>query len=91
MDQTLMAEAILGKDAEDFFTSDIGRYVLARAEAEINEAIKLLKKTPPDLTNVIRDLQNVILRAESFKEWLTELIIAGHQAMTQIEEHQAND
>lgn len=86
-----MAEAMLGKDAEDFFQSELGRYLLGRIEEEIDEAVLELKVIDSFKKVEIGILQNKIWRAEKFKFWLAELIHAGHQAMTQLEESQASD
>jgi hypothetical protein len=84
-EQTLYAECILGKDAEDFFKTDIGRYVLARSREEVDEAILELKATPAHDVAEIRNLQLTIAKAEGAVEWLNEQIIAGKQALQQLE------
>ena len=84
-EETLYAECILGKDAEDFFKSDIGRYVLARSNEKIEEAMGQLKITPADQTAEIRDLQLTIGKAEGAVKWLNEQIVAGIQALQQLE------
>ena len=84
-DETLYAECILGKDAEDFFKSDIGRYILARSGEEVEEAITELKITPAHQVAEIRNLQLTIAKAEGAVAWLNEQIIAGKQALQQLE------
>lgn len=81
----LFAEAMLGKDAEEFIHSDIGQYVIGCAEQEISEASDQLKRVHPWRTRRIRELQNEIWRAESFQTWLSELVIRGRQAVQQLE------
>ena len=83
--ETLYAECVLGKDAEDFFKSDIGRYVLARSREEVDEAVKLLKVIPANEMAKIRNAQLQIAKAEGTIEWLNEQISAGVQAMQQLE------
>jgi len=82
----LFAEAIIGRDAEDFVNSDIGRYVIGCAEQEANEAIAQLKNVYPWRRRKITELQNKIWRAESIQTWISELIIKGRQAQQQLEE-----
>jgi hypothetical protein len=82
----LYAEAIIGRDAEDFVNSDIGRYVIGCAEQEANEAIAQLKNVYPWRRRKITELQNKIWRAESIQTWISELIIKGRQAQQQLEE-----
>ena len=86
MDTEIIAEAMLGKDAEEFIQSDIGRYLVGCADQEIEEAVTLLKTVAPWRMRRIRELQNRIYRAESFKTWMYELVIKGRQALQQMEE-----
>lgn len=79
--QVLFAEAILGKDAEEFIESEIGQYMLGAAEQEAQDAYESLKNVLPWRRRRIQELQNRIWRAESFKSWLAELVTTGKQAM----------
>lgn len=81
MDETLLAEAIVGKDAEDFVNSEIGRYIIGCAEQESADAMDQLKRVFPWRRRKIQELQNKIYRAESIQSWLAELVIKGKQAM----------
>lgn len=83
--QTMYAEAMLGKDAEEFLSSDVGRYMLARAEEEEREAMEALATVWPWRRNKIRQLQAAIWRARSFKGWIAEMITMGRQALQQLE------
>jgi hypothetical protein len=85
-ENTLFAEAALGRDAEDFLKSDIGRYILGRAEQEIQEAQDKLALVSPWRRNRIRQLQNDIWRAKSVRGWLAELVGAGKQAEAILED-----
>jgi hypothetical protein len=76
----LFAEAALGKDAEEFLASDIGRYVMGRCIAEQQEAQDLLTRVSPWRRNRIRQLQNQAWRAQSVRGWIIELIQQGRQA-----------
>ena len=82
----LYAEAMLGEDVETFLNSDIGRFLVGRAEQEATEAMQELKRCFPWRRRRITELQTRIWRAESIQRWLGELIIQGRQAMTQIEQ-----
>lgn len=86
MNNELLAEAILGKDVEDFLNSDIGKYLIGCAEQEAVEAMNELKTVSTWRKRKILDLQNRIWRAESFQKWLGELIISGRQAIQQLDE-----
>lgn len=83
--RALFAEAILGQDAEEFLKTDLGRYMLARAEEEEQEALDALGKVSPWRRRRIQQLQAKLWRARSFKGWLGEMIVAGKQALQQLE------
>lgn len=82
----LFAEAVLGRDAQEFLGTELGRYVLGRAEQEEQEALDQLSHTSPWRRNRIQQLQNEVWRARSMRQWLGELIQAGKQAEQQLEE-----
>ena len=81
-----VAEAILGRDAQDFLNSDIGRFLIGRCEQEIADARNKLDIVSPWRRNRIRQLQNEIWRAKSLQSWLIELIQAGEQAEQMLDE-----
>lgn len=85
MSAELYAEAMIGRDAEDFIQSDIGRYIVGCAEQEAQEAMDQLKRVYPWRRRKITELQNKIWRAESIQSWIAELIIKGKQATQQLE------
>lgn len=78
--KTLFHEAALGKDAEDFFRSDIGRYMVGCAQQEYALAVVKIKTVAPWRFIRIRELQNEMWRAEKFMEWLRDLLIQGKAA-----------
>ena len=80
MNELLWAEASLGRDAQDFLASEIGRFIVGRCEQEISEAADLLSTVSPWRRNRIKQLQNDIWRAKSVRGWLIELVQNGQQA-----------
>jgi hypothetical protein len=84
--QALIASVTIGKDAEEFLASDLGRTILGMAEQEVTAATEKLKNVAPWRRRRIAELQNDIRRAESFKGWLVELIISGRQALDTLEQ-----
>lgn len=77
----LLGEAMMGKDAEEFIKSDLGRYLIGRARQEAALAIGDLKRCSPWRRRRIRELQNRIDWAESFEGWLRELVATGQTAL----------
>ncbi len=84
---TLFAEAVLGRDADEFLSTELGRYLLGRIDIEIETAVNQLKSVHPWRRKRIQALQNEIWRAESVKNWLEELIIEGRNAEQTLEDH----
>lgn len=81
----LYADAVLGRDANEFLASDLGRYMLGRAKIEEDEAIEALAQVWPWRRRKIQQLQNQLWRARSLRGWLAELVNSGHQAEDQLE------
>lgn len=78
-----LERAIFGKQVEEFWDSEIGQYLLARALQEYNTALEELK-----VCHNIADmftLQGKVWRAESFQNWLSAAITDGLKAKNILE------
>lgn len=82
----LLAEAVLGRDAEEFCRSELGQFILGRCDQEIADAQDKLSRVASWRRRRIQELQNEIWRAKSIKGWLVELIQNGRQAEAALEE-----
>jgi len=85
-EQTLIAEAVLGRDAQEFLASEIGRYLLGRAQMDEREAMESLVSVKWWRRRRIIELQSRIYRARSVRSWLAEIITDGRQAESVLEE-----
>lgn len=85
-EQTLIAEAVLGRDAQEFLASEIGRYLLGRAQMDEREAMEALVSVKWWRRRRIIELQSRIYRARSVRNWLAEIITDGRQAESVLEE-----
>jgi hypothetical protein len=81
-----MAEAVLGRDAEEFLATDIGRYIVGRCEQDIAEAQDQLSRVSPWRKKRIQELQNQVWRAQSVRGWIGELVADGRAAEAALEE-----
>jgi hypothetical protein len=81
-----MAEAVLGRDAEEFLATDIGRYIVGRCEQDIAEAQDQLSRVSPWRKKRIQELQNQVWRAQSVRGWIGELVADGGAAEAALEE-----
>ncbi len=91
IDEEAMAEAILGKDAEQFLASELGRAMVGIAQQEGKEAMDELMHISAADTEKIRELQGVIRRSRGFEQWLNELAVSGQQAIAKMESENGND
>lgn len=85
-EQTLIAEAVLGRDAQEFLASEIGRYLLGRAQMDEREAMEALVSVKWWRRRRIIELQSRIYRARSVRSWLAEIISDGRSAESSLEE-----
>ena len=70
----------LSFQVEAFLLSPIGKYLIGRAEEEIESATEVLKRIDPEDPKSIRVQQQIIQVAESVQYWLADAIQAGHNA-----------
>jgi hypothetical protein len=86
----LVRHASFGREVELFLQSDIGDFLLKRAEEEIADAVTALKTVAPWRRRRIQQLQNTIAVAERFQLWLADAVADGHTAMQTLEEESAD-
>lgn len=82
----LLAEAVLGRDAEEFVASELGRFILGRCDVEITDAMDELSRVWSWRRRRIQELQNRIWRARSMKQWIVELVSNGRAAEAALNE-----
>lgn len=63
-----------------FCDSIVGRFLLAKAEAERTEALEQLAEVDAADRERVRELQLVVRRADSFQQWLADAVIEGENA-----------
>lgn len=85
---SFFTEASIGREAKEFFHSDLGRYMVGCAQQEYSIASAKLKTTHFWRWRRIVQLQNEMWRAEQFMVWLRDLIIRGKAAENALEERE---
>lgn len=78
-------KARLGIEAEAFLDSNLGRYLMERAELEIEIATQELIATEPTEIALCIRIRNRILVTELFQNWLTEAVQEGKVASQELE------
>jgi len=72
--------AVFGRQVEQFLASDIGRYLIARADQQIKEGKAELVETDPENANAMRAAQFKVKVAQSIVDWLSDAIRNGEHA-----------
>lgn len=84
--ETLIAIATFGRQVEEFWNSDVGKFLLKKINKDIMSAFEELKSCDPKDGKLVQTLQNKIYRAESVQEWLGTAIVQGLQALSELDE-----
>lgn len=79
---TIRAEIAFGFDVEAFMKTDIGRYLTARANDEIEKALDALAEVNPEDPKAIRAIQNDLKCAQRFLSWMGEAVSVGENAQS---------
>lgn len=82
----LIRRAVFGKQVDNFLSTDIGRYLMARAKSESDDALADFKRCDPADEKRVRRLQTAIQQADNLKAWLETAVLDGLQAIEIIEE-----
>lgn len=85
-EQERLRTAAFGVEVEHFQDSLIGKYLIARAEAERDAALEALAEVAPTDAERIRQLQGMIRRCDSFGHWLADALVAGENAELELRE-----
>lgn len=82
----MIQRAAFGKQVDLFLSSDIGKYMLARAREQVVEAQLQFRKA--DVTNVavMTAIQNKLVVADSIVQWLKDAVSDGLQALNILED-----
>lgn len=84
----LIRRAMFGEMVQEFMSSDIGKYLLIRAEDEVQKGMLKLKTCDPENSGLIREYQGKIEIAESIPKWLDEAVTDGLTALRIIEDRE---
>jgi hypothetical protein len=84
----IVRTVILGRQVTEFLSSDVGAYLMQRADDFAQEAIDALTRVDPEDPKAIRVLQNKIAVADLIASWLREAEAQGEQAEQHLKELQ---
>ena len=83
--------AQFGKQVEMWLDTDVGRYLVKRANDEINEAVEAMKRTNPQDVKLMIEVQNRVKVAESVLGWLGDAIQEGHSALESLKDEEIHE
>lgn len=87
----LVRKAQLGIEAQTFIESNLGKYVIARAEKQIDAANMALSEVDPFDSARVAHLQAKIGVARAAVQWIAEAVNEGYAAENAIHEQEAYD
>ena len=86
--EILFDVAVLGEQVDQFFKSDIGKYLLDHAAAQEAEGLEELKRVKCHDPESVWEAQNKVWVAEKFRTWLSDAIQAGLKAQMILEDRE---
>ena len=90
-DDELLSLAKMGVDAETFIRTPLGKFLVKKAEDEIEAATQDLISADPDDVKSNTELRNRIHVARMFVVWLTDSINMGRSAHERLKEMEENE
>ena len=82
----LLADAVLGRECERFWSSQVGRYIRGRAETEIQQLLeKLVDADPKDMSAQVDIRQDIQIRKVMLR-YMSDQIQNGKISERQLEE-----
>jgi hypothetical protein len=83
--EELWATAVFGKQVEDFLATDVGRYLLDRAESDWQKAVIAIRDCKPE---ELLKYQADMKRSESVRGWLSQAVNEGLRAYNLLQENE---
>lgn len=84
----LIKRAVFGEQVQEFMNTEVGRYIIERAQNQVLEALLKLKTCDPENPGLIREYQGQIEVAESIPQWLGDAVKDGLTALRIIEDRE---
>ena len=84
-ERALLAHASLGVEGIAFLQSDLGRYIIGRANQMAQEAHEALASVHPWRRRRIQYLQNRIAVANSVKTWVADAVRMGKTSFDELD------
>lgn len=79
----------LGIDVEHFLNSNLGRYVIKRAESQRDEAVSQLVDADAGDTALVRRMQNEVRLIDMFQQFLADAFTEGEAMEARLKDAEA--
>lgn len=89
--EALVDQAVLGKQVDDFWRSDVGQYIRKRANEEIAAGIAELRRVDPRNGEEVARAQDKVNVPERAVNWIEQAIREGIDATAVLERRQFED
>jgi len=82
----LFERAAFGKQVDAFMGSDVGKYVMERAQQQRKDAIAEFAQVDATDTSAVQAIQNKLKVAEMVVQWLRDAVMDGLKAFQILED-----
>ena len=86
--EALVEVAVFGAQVQQFLDSQIGKFLVHKANLDRTQALEDLVNVDPHDFKKVQDAQNRVHRAESIQVWLEDCVNKGLQAINVLDERQ---
>ena len=84
--EVLMDVAILGEQVDNFWRTDVGRFLSEHIEEERAAGLEALTTVDAENPKLVREAQNTVWRAAQMKGWISQAIMSGLKAKMVLED-----
>lgn len=84
--EILMDVAILGEQVDNFWRTDVGKFLDEHIEEERKTGLEALTTVDAEDPKRVREAQNRVWRATEMKSWISQAIMSGLKAKMVLED-----
>lgn len=84
----IIRRATFGRQVEQFLNTEVGKYLVCRANDEVAKAVFDFKNCCPTDAVEVQSIQNRMKQGENFIEWISQAVNDGLQALNILEDRE---
>lgn len=89
--EALIDAAVLGAQVDEFWRSDVGKYLNRQIEEDVKAGLNELKQVTATDARLVMEAQNKVLRAEQVRGYIESAIKQGLVATNVLEQREEED